>query len=85
MEVGVFTIENADEKSWGNYFVRRIINITSNKVIYYYHHEIRENYLLPYAFTCCYYKLSNMTAATKIALPIRIIDLKFIKMGPTPL
>ena len=39
MEVGVFTIENADEKSWGNYFVRRIINITSNKVIYVTRHE----------------------------------------------
>ena len=36
MEVGEFTIENTDEKSWGNYFLRRIINITSNKVIYYH-------------------------------------------------
>ena len=32
MEVGEFTIENTDEKSWGNYFVRRIIKVTSVKV-----------------------------------------------------
>ena len=34
MEVGEFTIENVDEKSWGNDFLRRIIKIASNKVIY---------------------------------------------------
>ena len=33
MEVGEFAIENTDEKSWGNYFVRRIIKVTSDKVI----------------------------------------------------
>ena len=33
MEVGEFNIENTDEKSWGNYFVRRILKVSSVKVI----------------------------------------------------
>ena len=32
MEVGEFTIENIDEKTWGNYFVRRILKVSSVKV-----------------------------------------------------
>ena len=32
MEVGEFTIENTDEKTWGNYFVRRILEVSSVKV-----------------------------------------------------
>ena len=27
MEVGEFNIENTDEKSWGNYFVHRILKV----------------------------------------------------------
>ena len=33
MEVGQFTIKNIDEKSWGDYFLQRIIEVTSAKVI----------------------------------------------------
>ena len=33
MEVGQFTIENANETSQGGYFVHRIMKVTSVKVI----------------------------------------------------
>ena len=32
MKIGQFTIENTDETTWGNYFVRRILKVTSAKV-----------------------------------------------------
>ena len=35
MKVGQFTIENTDEKTWGNYFVRRMLKVSSIKVIFY--------------------------------------------------
>ena len=34
MEVRQFIIENTDEKTWGNYFVRRILKVSSVKVIF---------------------------------------------------
>ena len=33
MEVGEFNIENTDEKSWGNYFLHRILKVSPVKVI----------------------------------------------------